>query len=300
MSNQWSDPSSPGPASGQGRPSGPQYNPTQQYGQGQPQYGQQQYGQPQYGQQPQQYGQGQPQYGQGQQPYGQGQPQYGQGQPPRGGRQRPDLAASGSSGYRPTSHLGSGQRSGGPDPTRPIGSGRDARVEVEQPGPPPSSKVPLLVITGVIVVALLVLTIGGVAAWRADQAQKTPPPSTQPTQGGSPLPPNVRPFTTETCDSGLFEVLDHERIGNDLFIEVKITCDEGSYRAMDEAIAIFDKNADSYRNDPPYDRETLGAATIRNGETVQGWARFTGVPSGEVTVLLLGYRRTTTAVPLET
>lgn len=192
-----------------------------------------------------------------------------------------------------------GQRASGPDPTRPIGSGRDAQVPTAPVGPPPSSKVPVLVITGVIVLALVVLAVGGVAAWRADQAQQSPS-IPQPTRTGSMLPPNVRPFVTETCDDGLFEVLNHERVGTNLYLEIRITCVDGSYRVMDDAIAVFDKESISYRNQVPSDRETLGNNTIRNGETVQGWASFSGVPSGEVTVLLLGYRRTITAVPLDT
>ncbi len=157
----------------------------------------------------------------------------------------------------------------------------------------------MLVVTAVIVLALMVLAIGGVAAWRADQAQKTPS-TPQPTPAGTMLPPNVRPFVSETCDDGLFEVLNHERVGSDLYLEIRITCVDGSYRVMDDAIAIFDKESISYRNQVPHDRPALGNNTIRNGETAQGWAVFTDVPSGEVTVLLLGYRRTITAVPLDT
>ena len=116
----------------------------------------------------------------------------------------------------------------------------------------------------------------------------------------SSLPSNVRPFTTETCDDGLFEVLDHERAGSELYIQVRISCAEGRYRADPAAVAIFDQFSEAYRNNPPLDRPALEARSVSAGSPAEGWVRFHDVPSGEVTVLLLGYRRTTTAVPLQT
>ena len=271
VSNQWGEPGRPGRASGQGQPSGPPFDRAQgpqQYGQ-QPPQGQRPHGQ--YGQPP-----GQQQYGQ--QQYGQ-QPNHHRG---------PD-------------DLGSGTHGPGPDPSRPIGSGREARTPIVKPGPPPSSKVPMLVIGGVILLAVLALVIGGVATWRADVAEREATSTPQPTRTGSPLPPNVRPFVTDTCEDGLFEVLQHERSGTDeLYIEVRISCNEGQYRAQDDAIAIFDKDSQSYLNSPPLDRPTIGNAIVDPDNPVQGWARFNDVPPGEVTVLLLGYGHTTTAVPIET
>lgn len=159
----------------------------------------------------------------------------------------------------------------------------------------------MLVIGGVILVAVLALIIGGVATWRADVAERESTPTPQATRTGSPLPPNVRPFVTDTCDDGLFEVLNHERTaGDDLYIEVRITCNEGRYRAQDDALALFDKFSKSYLNSPPLDRPTIGNTVVEAGSPVQGWARFNGVPPGEVTVLLLGYGHTTTAVPIDT
>lgn len=159
----------------------------------------------------------------------------------------------------------------------------------------------MIVIGGVILAAVLALVIGGVATWRADVAEREATPTPQPTRTGSPLPPNVRPFVTDTCRDGLFEVLDHERTSdNDLFIEVRISCNDGRYRAQDDALALFDKDSQSYLNSPPMDRPTIGNTTVEPGSPVQGWARFHSVPPGEVTVLLLGYGRTTTAVPIDT
>lgn len=232
-----------------------------------------------------------PQFDQGNQPRGPqppyqqqyGQQQYGQRNPHQG-----------------PSNLGSGTRGAGPDPSRPIGTGRDARTPIRKPGPPPSSKVPMFVIGGVILAAILALVIGGVATWRSDVAKREATPTPPPAQTGSPLPPNVRPFVTDTCKDGLFEVLDHERTGDELLIEVRISCEDGRYQAQDDALALFDKNSESYLNAPPLDRPTLGNTTVRPGSPVQGWARFQSVPSGEVTVLLLGYGRTTTAVPIDT
>lgn len=265
VSNQWGEPERPGRASGQGRPSGPPFN--QQPSAGQPPYGQ--YGQ--YGEQPPA----------GQPPYG----QYGQ---------RPDL-------HRGPTDMGSGTHGPGHDPTRPFGSGLDPRTPVTRPGPPPSSKVPMIVIGGVILAAVLALVIGGIATWRADVAEREASPTPAPSRTGSPLPPNVRPFVTDTCSDGLFEVLQHERSSSgDLYIEVRISCNDGRYRAQDDAIAIFDKFSQSYLNSPPSDRPTIGNTVVDPGNPAQGWARFTGVPPGEVTVLLLGYGHTTTAVPIDT
>ncbi|MGD7705480.1 hypothetical protein [Microlunatus sp. Y2014] len=306
MSSNWGPESTPGRASGQGQPSGPGFD----HQGAAPQGGHPGTGQPPYGRPPQAYGQqGYGQYqqpSQGQQSYGQpsqGQQSYGQygqyGQQPGYGQQGYGQQQQAASHWGPAD-LGSGSRGDGPDPTAPIGSSRDARVPITQPAPPPPSKAPVIVIVGVIVAAVLALTIGGITAYRNDLAERNATASPEAPPTGSPLPANMRPFTTDDCDAGVFEVVQHEREGSTLYIEVKITCEEGRYAVSDDFIAIFDKDAVDYRNVPPLDRETIGQTVVSPGSPVQGWTRFSGVPTGEVTVLLLGYGHTTTAVPIET
>lgn len=194
--------------------------------------------------------------------------------------------------------LGSGTHGVGHDPNVPFG--QDPNRPHLVPERPRTSKVPFLVIGGVIVLALLALTIGAVSTWQADQATRNATSTPRPGHTGTTLPPNVRPFTTDRCSDGLFEVLDHERVGEELYIQVRISCNQGRFEVDEDIVAIFDKFSEAYRNDPPYDRQALGAATVRPGSPTEGWTRFHSVPTGEATVLLLGYGRTTTAVPITT
>jgi len=261
VSNQWDQGTGPGQASGQGNPSGPQFDHGWQAG------------------------------WQHQNPTSTG----------------PDWSARPGTGARSAqgSHwgpedLGSGGQGAGPDPNDPLGNSGDPRTPLLEPERPKPSKAPFLVIGGVIILALLALTIGAVTTWRADQAKKEATSTPRPEHTGSTLPANVRPFTTDRCSDGLFEVLDHERTGDELYIEVRISCNKGTFELDEDMVAIFDHFSESYRNDPPYDRQALASATVTPGSPTQGWTRFHSVPTGEATVLLLGYGRTTTAVPITT
>lgn len=233
---------------------------------------------------------GPPPWGQG----GPGGPAWQPQQPPYGG------PPTGPAGYGAGAHLGSGRRDDVPDPTRPIGSSLDPQRPIHAPTPPPPSKTPLIVIGAIVLATLIAVGIGGFNVWRADQQARTEPSPSVNAPTGSPLPANLKRFVTATCESGVFGVTDHEREGSDLYIKVSITCEQGSYDVTDNAIAIFDRDSQDYRNEVPFDRETLGEQTIADGQTVEGWAKFSSVPTGEVTVLLLGYSRTTTAVPIDT
>lgn len=258
VSNQWDPGVRPGSASGQGTPAGPQFD----------------------------------------QPWQSG----WQHQTPAGSAQdwsRPGTGSQSAQGshWGGPDDLGSGAPHGG-GPTDPLGPQRDPNRPMLQPERPKTSKAPLLVIGGVIVLALLALTIGAVNTWRSDQATKNASATPRPEHTGSTLPPNVRPFTTDRCSDGLFEVLNHQRRGTELFIEVRISCNKGRFEVDEDIVAIFDKFSEAYRNDPPTDRDALGTASARPGSPVQGWTQFHSVPAGEATVLLLGYGRTVTAVPI--
>ncbi|MFX4271383.1 hypothetical protein ACQBAR_12310 [Propionibacteriaceae bacterium Y1685] len=239
--------------------------------------------QPPYGQQPQQ-----PQG----QPYGQYADAYGQDRP-----SQPGFGPAEQSGYDPLRPIGDST-----DPRQPVTTGRDARTPLTAPEKPPQSKLPVILVSAVVALALLGLVIGGVYSVRSDIAEQTTPTEPpSPAETAKPLPDNQARFETRDCKSGLLEVVSHERTSTDVFIEIRIACEDGSESITADQFALFDKDTRDYYNSPPIDRPAIEYDTAEPGHDVSGWTSFVGVPDGTVTLLMLdpGQNRTAAAISIK-
>ncbi|MDN5727402.1 MAG: hypothetical protein L0G99_15965, partial [Propionibacteriales bacterium] len=219
-------------------------------------------------------------------------PTYGPGH--QGDPRGPGFGPTHASGYDPLRPIGTST-----EPQQPITTGRDPRTTLGAPEKPPQSKLPVILVSAVVVIALLGLVIGAVVSVRADIAERAAPTETpRPQETARPLPDNQARFETQDCQSGLLEVVNHERNDTTVLIELRVVCEQGSESISADQFALFDKDTLDYYNSPPLDRPAIDYDTAEPGNDVSGWTRFDGVPEGNVTLLMLDPQQGRTAAAI--